>query len=156
MFDHETITLHWAQRLSVLVRKALTERFAAAGLEVTTEEWAILLILWRDGPQSPGVIASRTFRDRTTVTRLVDGMVRKDLVTRAEDPADRRRSVLLLTDRGTAIRADLMPIAQTLIAEAQMGIPADDIATTLRTLRAMTRNLAPGEDRIDSRERGKP
>jgi DNA-binding MarR family transcriptional regulator len=142
MFDIESVPLHWANRLSFLSRKELTGRFRAAGLDITAEEWAMLLQLWTADARSPTELAQRTVRDPTTVTRLLDRMVRKTLVERHPDPLDRRRSKVLLTDRGRALQAQLLPIAERLIHEAFEGLDADDLATTNRTLRAITENLS--------------
>ena len=142
MFNYDTIPLHWVNRLSFLTRKKLSVLFGEAGHTVSPEEWAILLVLWQKGPQSPGAVAEVTFKDRTTVTRLIDTMVRKKLVMRTEDAVDRRRSIVTLSPRGTALEAELVPIAQGLIGQALAGIPAKDIDTTIRTLRAMTENMS--------------
>jgi DNA-binding MarR family transcriptional regulator len=141
MFDYEKITFHWVNRLSFLTRKDLSAMFRKANHAISPEEWAILLVLWEKGPQSPGTLADVTIKDRTTVTRLIDAMVRKGLVGRNEDADDRRRSVVSVSARGAALKSDLVPIAQSLIAKSLVGIPPEDIETTTRTLRAMTENL---------------
>ncbi len=142
MFEYEAIPLHWVNRLGFLTRKKLSALFGEAGHAVSPEEWAILLVLWQSGSQSPSALADVTFKDRTTVTRLIDAMVRKKLVTRTEDELDRRRSVVALSSRGSNLEAKLVPIAQTLIGQALDGISTEDIETTTRTLRAMTENLS--------------
>lgn len=142
MFDYEAIPLHWVNRLGFLTRKKLSALFGRAGHTVSPEEWAILLVLWQKGPQSPSALADVTFKDRTTVTRLIDAMVRKKLVTRTEDAKDRRRSVVALSTRGSNLEAELVPISKSLIAQALDGISTEDIETTTRTLRAMTQNLS--------------
>lgn len=141
MFDYESIPLHWVNRLGFLVRKELGQLFASHGHDISPEEWAVLLLLWRDGAKTPGAIAGVTFRDRTTVTRLIDGMVRKGLVLRDADPADRRKSIVRTTGHGNNLQQDLVPIARTLIARALHGIDPADVETTVRSLSAMTRNL---------------
>lgn len=98
-------------------------------------------MLWEKGPQSPGTLADVTIKDRTTITRLIDAMVRKNLVNRTEDSNDRRRSVVTVSARGLALKDDMVPIAQTMITQALVGIPPEDIEITTRTLRAMTENL---------------
>ena len=148
MFDYEAIPLHWVNRLGFLTRKNLSALFRRAGHTVSPEEWAILLVLWQKGPQSPGALADVTFKDRTTVTRLIDTMVRKKLVTRTEDEMDRRKSVVALSTRGSDLEAELVSVAQTLIAQALDGISTEDIETTTRTLRAMTKNLSAAPQRV--------
>lgn len=141
MFDYEKIPLHWVNRLSFLLRRELSTMFREANHPISSEEWAILLVLWKQSPQNPSALADVTIKDRTTITRLIDGMVSKNLVSRTEDPDDRRRSVVAITAQGLAIKDDLVPIARMLIDQALVNIPPEDIQTTIRTLRAMTENL---------------
>lgn len=143
MFDYETIPLHWVNRLSFLVRKELGQRFQASGFRVSAEEWAVLLLLWRYTERTPGMIADATFRDRTTVTRLIDGMVNKKLVERDTDPDDRRKSIVRASDYGNRLKDELVPIARDLISETLQDIEPNDIEITVRTLTHMTRNLLP-------------
>lgn len=141
MLDYEKIPLHWVNRLGFLLRRELSAMFRAANHPISPEEWAILLVLWKRSPQTPGALADVTIKDRTTITRLIDAMVRKNLVNRAEDPKDRRRSVVAVTAHGMAVQDELVSIAQTLIDQALGDISREDIETTTRTLRAMTENL---------------
>lgn len=141
MINYQSIPLHWVNRLGFLTRKELAQRFRRDGYDVTSEEWAVLLLLWSKGAQTPGAIADATFRDRTTVTRLIDGMVRKGFVERGLDPQDRRRSRLETSALGKALEKKLVPIARKLIDEAMAGIDPQDIQTTVRSLKLMTENL---------------
>lgn len=141
MFEYETIPLHWVNRLGFLVRKELALRFRAEGYDIGAEDWAVLLILWKKGPQTPGALADVTFRDRTTITRLIDGMVKKDLVTRREDAKDRRRSLVDITPYAFDLQGELVPIAHQVIAGAMPGVSHADLEATTRTLRRMTENL---------------
>jgi len=141
MFDYQKIVLHWVNRLSFLNRKELSTLFRRAKHPISPEEWAILLVLWEKGAQSPSTLADKTVKDRTTVTRLIDAMVRKGLVCRTEDSNDRRRSVVELTDHGLGLKGELVPIAQSLIARSITNIPDEDLEITTRTLKAMAANL---------------
>lgn len=150
MFDYETVPLHWVNRLGFLTRKELGNRFRAAGVDVSPEEWAVLLILWQKGAQTPGALADVTFRDRTTITRLIDGMVAKEFVVRGADPNDRRRSLVDVSDAGRGLKAQLVPIARVFIAEALDGVAPKDVEATLRTLRKMTLNLQPADTSLSA------
>lgn len=141
MQNYQTISLHWVNRLSFLNRKYLTAKFNKNGHEISPEEWAVLLILAKNEIQTPSALSDVTFRDRTTVTRLIDGMVKKNLVFRTEDPKDRRRSLLHVSDIGKTMLGQLIPLAQEMIDDALDGISPEDIETTTKTLRKMTQNL---------------
>ena len=86
--------------------------FNAAGHQVSAEEWAVLLLLWRENGQGPAAIAEQTIRDRTTVTRLLDGMEKKGWIARVPDAQDRRRFQVHLTDDGRSLETLLVPVAQ--------------------------------------------
>lgn len=146
MFDYEKIPLHWVNRLSFLTRKTLSQGFEENQHSVSAEEWAILLILWSKGEQTPSALAEVTFRDRTTITRLIDQMVKKDMVTRVHDDKDRRRVLIKASDNGQALKRDLVPIAQNMISQASEGISPQDIEITVKTLSAMTRNLLAADN----------
>lgn len=139
--NFENLPLSWVNRLAFLSRKKLMQRFAAHGSEISHEEWVYLLILSTNGEQTPGALAEFTTRDRTTITRVIDGMSKKGLVIRQTDPNDRRRSLVRLTARGTAMDHSLAPLSAALSERAARGIAAADIETTIRTLRSMIRNL---------------
>ena len=124
-----------------IMRKAFGRTFAAAGHSVTPEEWVLLNRLWvRDG-QRPAELAESTIRDRSTVTRLLDGMVSKGLVRRETDPDDRRAIQTWLTPEGAALKGQLIPVAEGLLERATRGISARDLKTTRETLLQFQTNL---------------
>lgn len=143
MENYETIPLHWINRLGFVVRKELAQRFRDNGFDVGPEEWAILLILWNKGAQTPSVLADATIRDRTTVTRLLDGMVAKGLVKRDIDPNDRRKTRVQVSELGLSLKDGLVAVAQGLIAQTLDGLSSEDVDTTVQTLRRMSLNLSP-------------
>jgi len=141
MMDFEQISLHWVNRLSFVVRRELADRFQASGHNIGAEEWAVLLLLWRKDGLAPSEIADATVRDRTTITRFLDGMERKGLLTRKTDPNDRRRSQVVLSGKGRAMEAALVPIAQQLISEAHDGLSDDEQQQLVVLMRKMSQNL---------------
>lgn len=141
MFDYEKIPVHWINRLGFLVRKELGQIFAANNHQIGPEEWAIMLVLWKKGPQLPSVLADLTLRDRTTITRIIDKMEQKGFVSRKIDSQDGRRSQIAATLQGEALKLQLVPLASQLIEKSTQGIAQSDLDTTLKTLQQMTKNL---------------
>ncbi|MEE9454229.1 MAG: MarR family transcriptional regulator [Paracoccaceae bacterium] len=132
---------HWINRLGFVLRRTLQQRFKHAGHNLGAEEWAVLLLLWQQDGQTPGDLARRTVRDQTTMTRLLDGMHKKHLITRQHDTKDRRRVLVHLSAEGRALEAKLVPVAAEFIAQSQRKIPPEDIETARRVLRQMSENL---------------
>jgi DNA-binding MarR family transcriptional regulator len=74
-------------------------------------QWAVLLFLWARDGMSQAELARVVAIEPPTMVRTIDRMVRDGLVTRMPDPADRRISRIYLTDRGRALRDELVPRA---------------------------------------------
>jgi MarR family transcriptional regulator, organic hydroperoxide resistance regulator len=54
------------------------------------------------GPRTNRELAEQAGISAPTATRMVDGLLQRDLVTRIDDPIDRRAVVISLTDSGRA------------------------------------------------------
>ena len=90
-----------AQLLSVLAPKlnrvVRTQVRPLAGLSLPQ---FIMLRALRYGPLSAGALAQRFGVSRPTITRTVDGLVKKNLIERLADSADRRVAMISLTGAG--------------------------------------------------------
>jgi DNA-binding MarR family transcriptional regulator len=89
--------------------QALADEIRAHGVGIG--QWAVLLFLWARDGMSQAELARVVAIEPPTMVRTIDRMVRDGLVTRAPDPADRRISRIYLTDRGRALRDELVPKA---------------------------------------------
>jgi DNA-binding MarR family transcriptional regulator len=62
-----------------------------------------LYILHQRGSIPMGYVAEALHCDASNVTGIVDRLVSQNLVTRSEDPNDRRTKLLILSDRGNEV-----------------------------------------------------
>jgi DNA-binding MarR family transcriptional regulator len=104
---------------------------------ITGRQLAVLIAIDSQAPLSQQEVARRLGVDRTTMVLLTDELENKRLVQRRQDPGDRRKNVVALTDAGrTTLRA-----AASASAEAErlfLGSLSGDEATQLRqALRAV-------------------
>ncbi len=76
-----------------------------------------------DGPRASSDLARAFGISRPTVTRLVDGLVRKGLVARQVDPADRRSSRIALTDAGHEVQRMARAHAEEHLAALLIHLP---------------------------------
>jgi DNA-binding MarR family transcriptional regulator len=144
LFDYESKIQHWVNRLSFLLRSEVQRNLAAQGFDLSAEEWALLMILWFKGPQQMGPLAAITLRDRTTVTRLVDRLVKKGYVARAEVAQDRRQILISVTELGHQIEDKVVAAIKPLIQKSQQGISPEDAEIAMSVLKKMTQNLDGG------------
>jgi len=75
---------------STAVARRLQKNFRLAGLEITIEQWSVLYHLWKQDGMSQQELCNRTFRDKPSITRLIDNLEKQKLVKRMPSKEDRR------------------------------------------------------------------
>ena len=131
-------------RAALRLKARLHQAFKAEGHDITPEHWAVLNCLWDDEGMSQTQIAERIVKDKTNLTRILDVMERKGLITRRPHEGDRRAYRIFLTDKAKTMRPDLIAIAETLGARAVRGISAEEQQMLLRLMNTISDNLADG------------
>lgn len=113
--------------------------------DVGIGQWAVLLHLWANDGLTQAQLARRVAIEQPTMVRTIDRMERDGLVTRTPDPSDRRASRIALTDRGRALRDDLVPLAEGVNRAATATLTAEEVATLRRLLaRVIAADAATG------------
>ena len=125
------------------IRSNAYQEFNAHGLDITPEQWIVLVRLWQKDGRGVSELCESTLRDRPTMSRILDTMEASGLVERTIDAKDARARVVHLTREGKGLQKKLVPIAKALVAGFEVGIPEADLLTTRRTLRRMLENLTP-------------
>lgn len=70
-------------------------------------QYAVLTALSDFGPLAPHEIAARLQGDRSHISAYVETLVQRGMVSRDQDPTDRRRYTITLTPAGTALVGEL-------------------------------------------------
>jgi MarR family transcriptional regulator, organic hydroperoxide resistance regulator len=109
----------------------LAERMRPTGVGIG--QWAVLLFLWARDGMSQAELARDVAIEPPTMVRTIDRLVRDGLVTRVPDPADARVSRIQLTERGRALRDELVPLAVA-VNEATLARLTEGEGRTLRRL----------------------
>lgn len=81
---------------------------AAAGEDVTLPQYRTLVILAYNGAQRVIDLAAQLDVGSSTATRMIDRLVRRDLVQRQTHPEDRRATRVEITPDGRAVVAAVM------------------------------------------------
>ena len=123
------------------LRSVTYKEFLAHGLELTPEQWIVLVQLWTKDGQSQSALSELTLRDAPTLSRILDTMQKADLVSRVVDEQDARTRLAKLTKAGKALQAKLVPVAKRLVSRLEHDISESDLETTHRTLGKMLENL---------------
>lgn len=101
-------------------------------LELTREQLRVIFLLSFKGRVSPGEVAKSFGVPKANVTSVIDRMVGKGLVSRQENPDDRRSYILSLTKEGRGQVERLREIGAARIKRVLERMP-DEALASLRT-----------------------
>ena len=112
---------------STAVARRLQKNFRNAGLEITIEQWSILYHLWKEDCLSQQELCNRTFRDKPSITRLIDNLEKQNMVKRMPSKTDRRINLVCLTEAAKQIQNLTIDLANQTMSEALVGVKKEDI-----------------------------
>ncbi len=131
-------------KATTAISRRLQKNFRDAGVDVTVEQWSILYHLWKQDTVSQQQLCEATFRDKPSITRLVDNMEKQNLVKRIADKTDRRINLVVLTPDGRAKEKQLMQLANQTLNEALVGVTNGQIEIAKEVLQLVYENLSAG------------
>ena len=99
----------WMRIVSNQVSHAFARKLELSG--VTVAEWVVLREMYGESETSPSVIAARIGMTRGAITKIVDRLLAKTLVTRRESSGDRRYQEIALTAAGSRLVPTLAALA---------------------------------------------
>ena len=128
-------------KASIAIARRLQKKFNTAGLNLTIEQWSVLYHLWKEDGKSQQDLCNATFRDKPSITRLVDNLEKLQLVKRVASESDRRINRIYLTRLAQKLQEQTMGLAEETLSEALGGVPADKIDVCKSVLQIVYDNL---------------
>lgn len=126
---------YWLRRVSNHVSGAFARKVEARGVVVA--EWVMLRELYSDPSLGPSQFADMLGMTRGGVSKLVDRLLDKGLLTRKPSIEDRRAQVLSLTEAGRQLVPELAALADDNDAEFFDHLTAEDRAAMERILKGI-------------------
>lgn len=140
-FDIRLIFAILNGKVSAAINRKLYRNFRQGNLEITPEQWTVLLFLWEKDGVTQQELCNATFKDKPSMTRLIDNMERQHLVVRISDKRDRRTNLIHLTRTGRELEHDARRIANTTLLEALRGLKIEELAVSQEVLRKIFDNI---------------
>jgi MarR family transcriptional regulator, transcriptional regulator for hemolysin len=129
-------------RLGRLLRNDLSRTLINAGVEITPEQWFILFRLYEQAGLSQSDLADKVLHDHPNITRMIDALEARVLIRRDNDPEDRRRYVLQLSDAGRQLVEQLFPLVIARRQQLFRGLDEQAIEHLHATLKVIEQNLS--------------
>ncbi len=126
---------------STAIARRLQKNFKQEGVEITIEQWSVLYHLWKKEGMSQQELCNASFRDKPSITRLVDNLEKLKLVKRVPSLTDRRQNLIMLTEAAKKLQDKTMEIASNTLNEALTGVSAADVERAKQVLQKVYDNL---------------
>jgi DNA-binding MarR family transcriptional regulator len=110
-------------------------------LDITIEQWSVLYHLWKEDGMSQQQLCDATYRDKPSITRLVDNLEKLKLVRRVPSKDDRRINLIYLTKEAEQLQEQTMELANQTLNEALDGVTNGQIEIAKEVLQKVYDNL---------------
>ena len=107
-----------------LARNRINRKLKPLG--IATEQLTILAFLHKYPELSQNDLGKKVGKDKTTVTRMLEALVKKGLIRKVSDRNDRRAFLIYLTPRGEEILEAALPISKTVTEEYHRLLDDDE------------------------------
>jgi DNA-binding MarR family transcriptional regulator len=133
----------YIERNFKIIKNTFLQAFKKAGIDITTDQWIILDLLYHEDGVSQNHLATKSAKDAPTTSRIIDLMCKKDLIERRKVENDRRMHHIFLTDIGKETHSKILPIAENLRAQGWNSLNDEDYETFLRIMNQVYDNFSP-------------
>lgn len=119
------------------IKNFMFREFKAKDFNITPEQWAVMSYLHKEDGLFQKQIADYLYKDKPTVTRILDLLEKRNLIIRISDEKDRRKFKIYLTQDGKDTVKQLIPIAekvQETIEENISGTEKDTLKSILEKI----------------------
>ena len=131
-FDIQLIFAILNGKVSAAINRKLSRNFRLNDMEITPEQWTVLLYLWEKDGVTQQELCNATFKDKPSMTRLIDNMERQHLVIRTNK--------IHLTENGKKLEEKARFIANKTLKEALHGLTLEELRISQEVLRKIFTN----------------
>ena len=128
-------------KVSTAINRTFLRAFSTEGIEITTEQWSVMACLWQKDKVTQQVLCTLTSKDKPSMTRLIDKLEKRNLVSRVSDHSDRRINLIHLTDNGIALKEKATNIVNEIVAKTLSNITEEELNLSRVVLKKIMANL---------------
>lgn len=125
-----------------LHRNLLNKKFSINKLDITPEQFIILDLL-TEHPTGISMqkISEKIHRDNSAITRSIDILEKKNLVSRVNAEKDRRKKIILITEQGITLLHNAKDIAKQYAKEVANGLTEKQLNDLFSILKIIQKNI---------------
>ena len=118
-------------KLSAAINRKLYRSFRKLSIDITPEQWTVLYYLWSRDGVTQQELCNVTFKDKPSMTRLIDNLEKQQLVVR----------LIHLTDKGRELEVATKPLVTAIMRTALDGFSDREVEMAGRMLTKVFGNL---------------
>ena len=127
------------------VHRLSTKKFVQnshnSGLDISMDQWIVLGPIWENDGLSHKEISEYCLKDKTSVTKIIDTLEKKNLVVRVADQLDHRVKRVVLSNKGKELFLQAIPKMELTRDQLREGITEQDIESLRSVLTKIYNNL---------------
>jgi len=123
------------------LRQYLQVKIKENNIEISFELMEVLGTLYRKDGINQQEIADFMVKDKSSMTYLIDSLVKRDMVRREEDENDRRNKLIFLTEKGRGMREKLNPWIVEMHQQMVAGVKTADLEKAIALVQKMNENM---------------
>ncbi|MCW1964329.1 MarR family winged helix-turn-helix transcriptional regulator [Chryseobacterium viscerum] len=127
--------------LQSAIRNRILADFAREGIHITLEMYLVLRCLWEKDGRNQQEISDILYRDKASLTNLIDNLEKRNLVVRVQNQNDRRNKNIFLTEEGRGIKDKVIPMISNILLEIENSVSENDLVTTITVLDTLFKKL---------------
>lgn len=139
-YDMRIIYAILGSRISYQLNNRFKHNFDIYDVNLNPDMWMVLMTLWEKDGLTQQELCNVTLKDRPTMSRLIDSMVKMDLVVRRDTEEDQRAKRIWLTNYGKRIEGKARFVGNKTLKEALRGLSQEELNTCQETLRIIFNN----------------
>jgi DNA-binding MarR family transcriptional regulator len=128
-------------RLYWLLHNRVNKVFSAINIDISIDQFLVLIYLWQKDGRTQQELAELTFKNKASISRMIDLLEKKQMLKRLPDPADRRSKLVFLSKKGKDFQQRCLVGGMESKTIAERNISSGDLQITMKTLLQMIENL---------------
>lgn len=124
------------------IKLELQRKFNEHKVDITVDQWVVLLELHQHGTQNQVALCEHCAKDAPTITRIIELLVKKELIVREGCKEDRRRFNISLSKKGKGLVHKLLPMIIEFRKQGWNNLTEKDIAHIERITKKIQENLS--------------
>lgn len=140
--DVNSHALSWVGKIHYDFGFIAQSAFKKNGLDLSKEEWSVLKRLNVNDGQRLNDMAFITHRDKVSMMRVVNSMIKKNFILRRPDSVDSRVNRIFLTAYGKEVIEKVLPIMYELIPQVQDSLSVEEQDILINALKKVKAKMA--------------